>query len=49
VPAPVVNDHAVLLTRAAASSAQVFCAAGTEPEAKGLALEVEPLQEAVFR
>jgi len=36
------------LSRAAASNAAIFRAAQAEAEAKGLALEVEPLREAPF-
>jgi len=44
----VVEGAVMRLSRAAASNAAIFRAPQAEAEAKGLALEVEPLREAPF-
>jgi hypothetical protein len=48
VTRPMIDERAIRLSRAAASNAEIFRAAQAEAEAKGLSLEVEPIQQAPF-
>jgi hypothetical protein len=48
VAKPIIDEHAIRLTRQAASNAVVFRQAQAEAQQRGLQLEVEPIREATF-